>query len=222
MKRIELGNNGEILNNCDFESKYQKVVEQLDKEVFSAISTQEPSVEEMEDNWGRCKKKEQEELSALYVSSRLNEYLRIYRPLSLREAKDLEEQDLMDCFAWFMKLISHINQHCVFVPSKQTFCAFATLTTSVYNELLQDSRFQTILEGVEDYLIEQNFLSSQAGLVREKSTITKLQTRDAGHNLIKSPDAITVNTTNILDTGMIQQQLAKFNSMTKQITNNKK
>ena len=107
----------------------------------------------------------------------------------------------------YMHLISHINVYLAFLPSKQTFCSFANITSSIYNDLLQDVNYSAVFNSIVDYLVDANFTSSQAGIVDGKVTIAKLQTKDAGHNLIKSPESLVINNYNEIDKQQVNIKL---------------
>ena len=172
---------------CDYKGKTDKIIQQLNSEYFDKM-------EEL-DTYGIMdeefkKKKNYVPLSAMKISTRLNEMLRAYRPLSLSDVRELALDTLQSGFIAFMRLISHINKFVVFVPSKQLFSAFIGITTKSYNIIREEPAFMDILDSVEDYLLDQNFVSSQSGLSKENSTITKITARGVGHDVVKTPEVV--------------------------------
>ena len=59
---------------------------------------------------------------------------------------------------------------------------------------------------------------AEAGLVDSKTTIAKLQTKNAGHNLVKNPESLTlIQNNNVVDEQKMDLLLSKFDGMTKKI-----
>lgn len=226
-KKQVIFDEGEMITPTDYEKKYKVIVEELDKDIFADLLPDKEMHLEIKDDDCEVKETKQKKevkrkflkneivplLTPMQVSARLNELLRVYKPLNLEEAKTLEDKDYLEALKWYMKLITYINEYLVFLPSKQTFCAFANITTSIYNELLQMPSYTQVFNSVEDYIVDANFLSSQAGIVESKTTLTKLQTKDAGHNLVRNPEALTINTFTQIDTQEVKQRLERWRSM---------
>ena len=216
------------INPMDYKAKLEYITQTMDAELFDQVEISKEKLEKtIEQNpylqrfqpklyYGR--NQIMPELTPMQVNAKLNELLRIFKPLTPTEAKNLPDTNYLDALKWYMQLISYLNKYITFLPSKQTFCAFANITTAIYNELLQDQNFSQVFNSIEDYLVDANFTSSQAGMVDNKTIISKLQMKDAGHNLIKSPEALTINNYNTIDKQQVNLQLERFRSMTKQIT----
>lgn len=154
-------------------------------------------------------------LTPMQVTSALNRILRKYRPMNLDEAKRLEDIEYLDAFGYYCDVISYINKYLVYLPDKQTFCAFVNITTDVYNEMLGNPNYSSVFNSFEDSFIQSNFSSAQAGIVDGKTTVAKLQTKNAGHNLIKNPDSVTFNITQKIDKQKVNQMLGKYESIAK-------
>ena len=211
------------IDPMDYKAKLEYIVDILEKEIFiNAIETSD-KLEDLvnEENekpqprkaFKYSKNEIMPTLTPMQVNAKLNELLRIYKPMNLEQAKKVPDTQFLVALKWYMHLISHINIYLAFLPSKQTFCSFANITTSIYNELLQDVNFSQVFNSIEDYLIDANFTSSQAGIVDGKVTIAKLQTKDSGHNLIKSPDSIVVNNYNSIDKQQVNLKLDRLMPM---------
>ena len=205
------------IDPMDYKAKLEYIINVLEEEVFiNAIQTSD-KLEDLvnEENekpqprkaFKYSKNEIMPTLTPMQVNAKLNELLRVYKPMNLEQAKKVPDTQFLVALKWYMHLISHINIYLAFLPSKQTFCSFANITTYVYNELLQDVNFSQVFNSIEDYLIDANFTSSQAGIVDGKVTIAKLQTKDSGHNLIKSPESIVVNNYNNIDKQQVNLKL---------------
>lgn len=228
-RTIEIDENGNVIDPMGYAEKLEGIEKQLTDSIFYKI-TPESTMEVSTDTNGNAKVKKatfkKNEilplLTTAQVNSKLNELLRVYRPLSLDDAKMMKDTDFLEALKYYMKLISWINNYLVYTPSKQTFCAFANITTAIYNELLADTNFQQVFSSIEDYLIDSNFTNAQAGIVDNKTTVIKLQTKEAGHNLVKNPEALTFNNFNLIDTQKVDQRLERFNNMMRTIETKKK
>lgn len=206
-----------IIEPTDYEGKYNEVVAKLD-ELFGDLTQENTTQTNVYGTQFKVQFRKNEimpKLSPMQVSTKLNECLRLYRPLSLAEVRQLAPDNLQNAFVWFMKLTSYINQYLTFVTDKQMFCAFLGTTVAVYNDLLAEPAYGEILGGVEDYLISLNFTASQSGLTDTKMTMAKLQTNSQGHGLTKQIDSIPNVTINVLNKGKIDESLAKFKALTR-------
>lgn len=229
MKEIIIENE-RIINATDYEARCKEIIDSLNEAFFDAIDedaydraeTPEGETIEVKKNKKFSKYQILPELTPMQVSAKLNEMLRIYKPMSETDAKTLDDTEYLDALKWYMHLISHINKYLVFLPSKQTFCGFANITADVYNKMLQDQNFVQVFNSIEDYIVDSNFLGSKSGMVDSKTTLTQLQTKDAGHNLVRNPESITINQFNPIDKQRIQSQMLKFDSMIKKVGNSNK
>ena len=215
---IECDNN---IDPMDYKAKVEYIIDVMEQEVFANALETSDRLEAIakggeDDNpvpRAKIKYSKYEimpTLTPMQVNAKLNELLRIYKPLNLEQAKKVPDTQFLVALKWYMHLISHINIYLAFLPSKQTFCSFANITTSIYNDLLQDVNFSQVFNSIEDYLVDANFTSSQAGIVDSKTTIAKLQTKDMGHNLIKSPESIVVNNYNSIDKQQVNLKLDRL------------
>ena len=228
MKPIVIDKDGEMIAPCDWAKKSEKLIEELGNSIFAGM-TKEDSYNYKVDKWGneiKTKKKivkneVMPDISPAQVSTKLNRLLRIYRPMSIVEAKALEDTDYLEAYGYFLDVISYINEYCVFLADKQTFSSFCNITTDVYNELLGDPNYTQVFKGFEDDFVHSNFAVAQSGLVDTKTTITKLTTKEAGHSLIKTAESVVYNISNNVDKQQVLLALDKFDSMTKKLPNSK-
>lgn len=228
MKPIVIDKDGEMIRPTDWAKKSQSIIKELGKSVFAGI-TKESSYDYKIDQMGNEIKKKKRvvkneimpDISPAQVSTKLNRLLRIYRPMSIVEARALDDTDYLEAYGYFLDIISYINEYCVFLADKQTFSSFCNITTDVYNELLGDSNYTQVFKGFEDDFIHSNFAIAQSGLVNSSATITKLTTKEAGHSLQKSQESIVYNIHNTVDKQQVLLALDKFDSMTKKLPNSK-
>lgn len=206
-----------IIDPTDYKSKYEQVIEILNAELFNGLT--EENTKEVNIITGTSKKIKASKndvlpvLSPLHVSTRLNECLRVYRPLTLTEAKLLTQQDLLNALKYFMKLNSEINKFIAFIPDKPLFSIFCGFTTQVYNELMQDSVLSDILISADEYIISLNTTASQANLVDAKTTAFKLQANSIGHGVTRQVEQLTVVQNNYLDKKAVTEKLSRFQAM---------
>lgn len=221
MSKIIFVDYDDSIDPMDYKAKLEYIVNVLEQEIFAnAVETSdklEALTQSEEDEkpiprkaFKYSKNEIMPVLTPMQVNAKLNELLRMYKPLNLEQAKKLPDGEFLKALKWYMHLISHINKYLAFLPSKQTFCSFANITSSIYNELMQDANYSAVFNSIEDYVVDANFTSSQAGIVDSKTTIAKLQTKDAGHNLIKSPESIVVNNYNTIDKQQVNLKLDRI------------
>ena len=218
------------IDPMDYKAKLEYIIDILEKEVFINANETSDKLENLvnEENekpqprkaFKYSKYEIMPTLTPMQVNAKLNELLRMYKPMNLEEAKKVKDTEFLVALKWYMHLISYINKYLAFLPSKQTFCSFANITSYIYNELLQDINYSAVFNSIEDYLVDANFTSSQAGIVDSKTTIAKLQTKDAGHNLVKSPESLVINNYNTIDKQQVNMKLDRI--MSNALLGNKK
>lgn len=207
--------NGNMVNSTDYKAKAEKIIEELGNTVFSKFDNSEEF-----ENQRFYKNQINPILTPMQVTSKLNRLLRVYKPLSQSEAETIPDTEYLEAFGYYCDIISYINEYLVYLPDKQTFSAFVNITTDIYNEfLLNNPKYQQVFKSFEDSFNSTNFLSAQSGLVDGKVTMAKLQTKDAGHNLVKNPESLVVNNYNKIDKQEMQLAFDKLESMTRRIGN---
>ena len=219
-----------IINATDWKAKSEDVIKKLDEELFEGISSEDlfdfrynKDGDIIGKTRRRLKKGEMKPvISPAQVTAKLNRYLRIYRPMTKDEAMTLPDTEYLEAYGYYLDIISHINEYVTFLADKQTFSAFCNINTATYNELMSEQKYAQVFSSIEDGFVQSNFAVAEAGLVDGKTTVAKLQTKDAGHNLIKNPESITFVQNNRVDRVVVNEQLNKFQSMIKQIGNGKK
>lgn len=221
----------QIVNSTDWKSKAKKIILELGASLFNKLDDNDiATIEEFEQQKrgrGRpptakkptkfYKNTIKADLQPMQVTAKLNRLLRVYKPLNSMEAREIADTEYLEAFGHYCDIISYINEYLVYMADKQSFCAFCNITTDIYNEFLGDPNYCQVFKSIEDSFVQANFASAQAGIVDGKVTITKLQTKDAGHDLVRNPEAITVNNYTAIDKQQVNLRLAQFEAMTRQI-----
>ena len=207
-----------IINSTDWESKSKDIIKKLDKELFNEIED-EDLYDYKYDKDGNLTSKTKRRLkkgemiptiSPAQVTAKLNRYLRVYRPMTLDEAMTLADTDYLEAYGYYLDVISHINKYVTFLGDKQSFSAFCNINTSVYNDLLAEPNYSQVFSSIEDGFVQSNFAVAEAGLIDGRTTIAKLQTKNAGHNLVKNPESITFVQNNHINTSQIDDMYATY------------
>lgn len=210
MKQTIVIDDGKIVNSTDYEAKCNHIIEELQSSLFGNLEMD--TFEDFDDAIDSPKAKQpmtfkkneiMPKLTPMQVTTKLNRLLRVYKPMNLRDAKTVPDTEYLLAYGYYCDVISYINKYLVYMPDKQTFSAFVNITTDIYNELLQDPNYTQVFKSFEDSFIQSNFSASQAGIIDSKTTLSKLEMRDAGHNLIKNPEVVT----NVLNLGVNKQEV---------------
>ena len=230
-------NGNEIINATDYKAKAEKVIAELGKTVFAQFEGKKKQQEfdnKAADILGQEKDTEKPNrpqkfyknqinpvLNPAQVETKLNMLLRVYRPFTAVEAKTISDLEYLEAYKYYCQIIMYINDYLVYLPSKQTYCAFVNILAETYNEFMEDPNYSQVFKGIDDSFVQGYFNAAQSGIVDNKITLAKLQTKDAGHNLVRNPEALTINNYNQIDKQQVNLKLAQFDSLTKQIGNGK-
>lgn len=103
-------------------------------------------------------------------------------------AKYLTADQLMAVSADYLNLIVELNRYCNFVGSKQLFAAFAGITLSSYNMLLEskDQAQKEAMENIESMIVDLLFDSSASGVAKEGAVKSRLSARRQGHQVVNA------------------------------------
>ena len=216
--------NARIVNSTDWKAKSEYIIEQLNETLFKGL-TEESSYNVKFDQFGneiktkkQIKKNEVMPLiSPAQVSTKLNRLLRVYRPMTTEDAMTMQDTEFLEAYGYYLDIISHINQYCTYIGSKQEFSSFCNINTDTYNTLLGTSAYSQVFASIEDGFIQSNFTVAESGLVDTKTTIAKLTTKEAGHSLKKADETVVYNINNGINKEQVRNMLDKFMGMTKQI-----
>ncbi|NCD06392.1 MAG: hypothetical protein EOL97_09750 [Spirochaetia bacterium] len=202
MKKIIIEPDGQTFDPNDYESKLSSIKTKLQEEVLAPAQAQAESCEE---SGGKYKMF----ISPALVSAKMYECLMVYKPFNLSEIQQLDEKDLISARNCFIRLTSYLLDICpVFTPDKAMFCAFLNTTVDVYDNLLNNGN--SIIISINSVLISQNFQTSSSGIAKEKSIITKLQSKTDGFGLVKNPEVVN-NTINVgIDRNNINEKLDRW------------
>lgn len=213
-----------LVNATDYKAKSEAIIAELHEQLFKDF-TQENTTNEIMDKYGNLmqyKKKYSKNdimpiIQPIKVTMLFNKLLRKYKPMTESEAKTVEPEEYLEAFGYYSDIIAYINDYINFMPSKQTFSAFVNITSSTYNKLLTETRYAQVFGSIEDSMVDTNYYASQTGMVDSKTTLAKLETKDAGHNLVKSPDAVVFAPKVSFNTDELEKKLKHFDSMTRRI-----
>ena len=81
--------------------------------------------------------------------------------------------ELAILFDYYKQFIQQINEKTSYVPTKEDFCSFAGISTTIYNNWKQseDAERRDIMQKIDDYLVDIHLSMAQRGDIREISTI---------------------------------------------------
>lgn len=207
-----------MIKPTDWEAKSKDIIAKLDNDLFNNIDEDELyDFKYSKDGDITSKAKRRlgrgeimPTISPAQVTAKLNRYLRVYRPMTFNEAIALEDTDYLEAYGYYLDIISHINQFVTFLPDKQSFSSFCNITVSVYNDLLAHQNYAQVFMSIEDGFVQSNFAIAEAGLIDGKTTVAKLQIKDAGHNLVKNPESLSIVQHNTINTSAIDDMYAKY------------
>lgn len=207
-----------VINATDWKAKSEDIIAKLNEELFDGIYEEDlydyrynKDGELMSKTKRHLKKGEMKPIiSPAQVTAKLNRYLRIYRPMTKEEAMTLTDTDFLEAYGYYCDIICHINEFVTFIGDKQSFSAFCNISTATYNELLAEPKYAQVFSSIEDGFVQSNFAVAEAGLVDGRTTVAKLQTKDAGHSLKKTDETVVYNVTNKINTSHIEELYNKF------------
>ena len=210
-----------IINATDWEAKSKDIIAKLDADLFDNIDENDLYEHHYSKDGDLLHKKKRTLkkgevkpiISPAQVTAKLNRYLRVYRPMTTEEAMTLADTEYLDAYGFYLDIISHINEFVTYLGDKQSFAAFCNINSTTYNELLQDQKYCQVFSSIEDGFVQSNFAVAEAGLIDGKTTIAKLTTKDAGHNLVKNPESLTILQNNKVDTAYVDNMYKQFISM---------
>lgn len=151
----------------------------------------------------------------MLISTVIHEIFRDYNIFSYLEIENaFDKEFIIDCLKAFTELISYINTYIKFLPTKQLACSFMQITEITWNRLLskpKDIAVNTAMESFENYIVDITFTASQNDMVKEKSTITRLKTKNVGHGLSETQSEDNGNSPIfILTNEQVRNKLEKF------------
>lgn len=122
-------------------------------------------------------------------------------------------------FELYRELVSQINTKIgKFIPNKTHFCRFAGITTMTYNNYLKcsDENLQTIMNMIDDYMLDANLTSSQN---REVDNVTTIFRAKVEQNKQEQPAQQTVVIADNVDLNLIQERIRKLNRIKRSESN---
>ena len=149
------------------------------------------------------------------ITNLLDAYLRKTPLVRFDYAVDIEEETLQGFANAFFDLLIFIREYVPeYVANKQTFCAFASISVSAFNQLQQsqDGEIVAIIENLNDSFLETNISAAQGGATNATATFNRLRSRDVGHSLslTQTGEENQGNTVVVLDNEMVKKQLSSM------------
>lgn len=147
------------------------------------------------------------------ITNLLDAYLRKTPLVRFDYAVDIEEETLQGFANAFFDLLIFIREYVPeYVANKQTFCAFASISVSAFNQLQQSQSGEivAIIDNLNDSFLETNISAAQGGATNSAATFNRLRSRDVGHSLslTQTGEEVQGNTVVVLDNETVKKQLA--------------
>lgn len=118
--------------------------------------------------------------------------------------------EVIYCFRIYQSLMSKINRHTFFLPTKENFCMFMGWTSRTYQRMMIDSsdEVKEAMEVVNDYLVESMLSAGMQG--KTSATLTKFRSQVAGeHGLSLVTEKEKSQQTKQTDTMLSKDELLK-------------
>lgn len=123
--------------------------------------------------------------------------------------KAFTPQELGIALNIYIQMMSEINKYIKMPPSKNTFCLLLGISTSTYNNYLQDPEKIEIMNIIETYITGIKLTSAELGELKEISTMFDLKSQ---HGFVEAQAPITIQHERKLDIDDIRSQLREIKS----------
>ena len=127
-----------------------------------------------------------------YITTLLLNTLSVYPNISFNDATAIDINTLKEYIKAFRQLVNWIlGFYQDYVCTKEQFNAFCGFSYAVYNALLLNENPEIVaeLERLEGFFGELQLISAQTGMVKEKTTETRLRSDGIGHGMnLKNED----------------------------------
>jgi hypothetical protein len=123
--------------------------------------------------------------------------------------KAFTPQELGIALNIYIQMMSEINKYIKMPPSKNTFCLLLGISTSTYNNYLQDPEKVEIMNIIETYITGIKLTSAELGELKEISTMFDLKSQ---HGFVEAQAPITIQHERKLDIDDIRSQLREIKS----------
>lgn len=109
-------------------------------------------------------------------------------------------------FKYYQEFILKVNEIQSYRPTKQDFCAFAGITTQVYNNWLKsdDDERREIMQRVEDYITDIMLTEAQNGGIKEITTMFRAKTE---HGYVEAQAPVVIEHKSEIDMDKMKKQL---------------
>lgn len=109
-------------------------------------------------------------------------------------------------FKYYQEFILKVNEIQTYRPTKQDFCAFAGITTQVYNNWLKsdDDERREIMQRIEDYITDIMLTEAQNGEIKEITTMFRAKTE---HGYVEAQAPVIIEHKSEIDMDKMKKQL---------------
>lgn len=109
-------------------------------------------------------------------------------------------------FKYYQEFILKVNEIQSYRPTKQDFCAFAGITTQVYNNWLKsdDDERREIMQRIEDYITDIMLTEAQNGEIKEITTMFRAKTE---HGYVEAQAPVVIEHKSEIDMDKMKKQL---------------
>ena len=109
-------------------------------------------------------------------------------------------------FKYYQEFILKVNEIQTYRPTKQDFCAFAGITTQVYNNWLKsdDNERREIMQRIEDYITDIMLTEAQNGEIKEITTMFRAKTE---HGYVEAQAPVVIEHKSEIDMDKIKKEL---------------
>ena len=217
MGKSKFTENELFIKPTDYEAKYNKLCELLDKSIFDELPDKQYDISYSKEGDEIKKKRATKKNEVLptvtpqQVYCKMESYLRLTMPLSNEEAHSVSPQGYLNGYFWFCELMFYVNKFVVFNQNKQLLCAFLAILPDTYDEFINDTMYGQAFKSIESGLVGGGFVSAESGLSDTKAVDFRMQAKGVGHSVAKADSGFTFNQLNVgLSNESIDQKIREF------------
>ena len=139
-------------------------------------------------------------------SARIHELLGRQTYMSATSNVGYSAKELFIALDAYKRLVSNLNRHILFVPSKANFVAFIGLTVATYNAYLQspDDEKRNVMNMIDDYIKDMNLDSSKMRRTDAQTTIFEMKSI---HGMVEASTPVQVVHSGQVDLGQVMERI---------------
>ena len=148
-------------------------------------------------------RKEVQGLSTVEINELLRPHNLIGHPLKYTA------EELNIVFDCYRKAMISINKQVKYPPSRENFCAFANISSSLYSRYLRstDENTQEVMMRIDDYIRENMLTSAQ---LREIDNVTTMFRGKTAHGMVEATAPIVIEHKSETDMNKITQMIEQL------------